>query len=189
MTWVQKDRWRYWNGDKVVELRHRYIEYRPTERHQHFILPYDILGPLSIAAMGTDLREWDWMAERSALVSVSERDSILEQMRQAISVGEVSLQFVSQRPVPPPGGPLSSLQDLSDYMFGLANTLRDSGLDEAAADVFYSAMGYTWPITECLERKLKTLRQLEARQLATLKREQERLRETIGSAGQWLHKH
>jgi len=89
-------------------------------------------------------------------------------MRQAVSLGGIRLQIVAQRPAPAPADPLSSLQSLSDYMFQVANLLRDSRHNDAAGRVFYSAMGYTWPATECLEDKCQTLRASLASSLASL---------------------
>jgi len=75
VTSVEKERWHYWNGDKVLELSHFYIEYRPTETHQHFMLRYVTLSPYAAAAVSTDLREWDWTAERSTAVNAAAGDA------------------------------------------------------------------------------------------------------------------
>jgi hypothetical protein len=189
VTWVQKERWHYWKGDTLVELRHLYIEYRPTETHQHFILPYEIVVPDAIAAMETDLREWDWIAKRSAPLNAPERETIVEQMREAVLVGGVSLEIVNTRPADHPSDPLSSLQALSDYMFRLANVLRDWGWHDAADEVFYSAMSYTWPITECLLDNHRTLRSLECREDPVLTNEAlERLKGIIEGVALWLRR-
>ena len=190
MTWVQKETWHYWQGDKVVELRRSLIEYRPAETHQHFIVPYQRIGTHSIVALETDLREWDWIAERSKPVDRAERCRILEEMRQAVFAGGTTLTVVNRRPNHATPEALSSAQDVSDYLFYLTNILRDCGADDAADVTFYTAIGFHTgnPVTsEFLGNALVALRHtksMQSKRLGDLERT--RLQAVIEGVKGWL---
>ena len=166
-TWTQREPWHYWSGDRAVELRRSFIECRSTETHRHFVLPYQRIDHHAIVALESDLREWDWITEQSKPVDAGERLRIFEEMWQALSVGEIVLEIANRRPEHKAIEPLSSLESLSDYLFHLANILRDCGADSAADEAFSTAIGFIPrnPITsEFLGHALKTLHNISATQ-------------------------
>jgi hypothetical protein len=165
-----------------VELRRSLIEYRPTETHQRFVVPYRRTDQHSILVLESDLREWDWIAEESKAVGGAERSRILEEMRQAVLVGGTILEVVNRRPDQTVITPLSSVESVSDYLFFLANLLRDGGADQLADRAFYAAMSFLPrnPITsEFLTHASAALEDVEAHPEQTTSEELLRIREVI----------
>lgn len=190
MNWIAKSRWQYWNGGKVVELRRSLIEFRPTETHQHFVVPYQRTDLHSIVAVERDLREWDWIAESSKAVEPVARREILEEMREALAAGGTVLTIRDNRGGCDQNDPLSSVEAVSDYLFFLANLLRDIGEDRGAAEAFYAAIGFLGrnPIpTEFLESALSSLKAIESSHSQRLNQsERARLHTVVIGVASWL---
>jgi len=141
-TWTQREPFTFWKGGFFVNLQRSAIEYRLTDTHETFLLPYEIREARTIDVLEKDLRRWDFINERSWSVPSFQGTRLINEMRDALSVGEMTVTVIKSRQARRRIDPSRSDKDLFEYLDSLSKAMRDAGQDDLADKTFLAGRLY-----------------------------------------------